>query len=107
MVHKEGVFLYLIKRNQTFHYRARIPADLIPILGKREVRFSLKTANRKKAKKIAKALSQRLHTALSKVSAGKTETRNRYTKGYGAKELYEECILKLDYEVDLSGLNNE
>jgi len=40
--------------------------------------------------------------------AGKTETRNRYSKGYRAKELYEEAILKLsaalDYEVDLSGL---
>ena len=36
--------------------------------------------------------------------AGKTETRNRYSKGYRAKELYEEGILKLDYGVDLSGL---
>lgn len=36
--------------------------------------------------------------------AGKTETRQRYAKGYRAKTLYEECILKLDYEIDLSGL---
>ena len=34
------------------------------------------------------------------------ESRNaqRYSKGYRVKELYKECILKLDYEVDLIGL---
>ncbi|RJQ75526.1 MAG: site-specific integrase [Desulfobacteraceae bacterium] len=38
--------------------------------------------------------------------AGKTETRRRYAKGYRIKTLYEECILKLDYEIDLSGLKD-
>ena len=36
--------------------------------------------------------------------AGKTETRKRCAKGYSAQTLYEECILKFDYGVDLSGL---
>ncbi len=36
--------------------------------------------------------------------AGKTETRKRYAKGYRVQTLYEECILKLDYKVDLGGL---
>jgi integrase len=36
--------------------------------------------------------------------AGKTETSTRYSKGYRVQTLYEECILKLDYEVDLSVL---
>ena len=36
--------------------------------------------------------------------AGKTETRNRYSKGYRAEILYEECIVKLDYGIDLSHL---
>jgi integrase len=36
--------------------------------------------------------------------AGKTETSKRYAKGFRAKTLYKECILKLDYGVDLSGL---
>jgi integrase len=36
--------------------------------------------------------------------AGKTETRKRYAKGYNVETLYEECILKLDYTVDLSQL---
>ena len=36
--------------------------------------------------------------------AGHTETRKRYAKGYRVQTLYEECILKLDYELDLSGL---
>lgn len=73
LVHKAGVVLYLIKQNQTFHYRARVPADLIPILGKRELRFTLKTTNRKRAKKMAKALSQRLRTAFNKVRCSKME----------------------------------
>ena len=37
--------------------------------------------------------------------AGKTETRTRYSKGYRVQTLYEECILKLDYELDLSELD--
>ncbi len=38
--------------------------------------------------------------------AGKTETRKRYTKGYRVETLYEECILKLEYKVDLTHLKN-
>ena len=38
--------------------------------------------------------------------AGKTETRKTYTKGYRVETLYEECILKLEYEVNLSSLKN-
>jgi integrase len=33
--------------------------------------------------------------------AGKTETRKRYTKGYTVKNLYEKCVMKLDYRIDL------
>ena len=36
--------------------------------------------------------------------AGKTETRKRYAKGYRVKTLYEEVVLKLDYEIDLGEL---
>ena len=36
--------------------------------------------------------------------AGKTETSKRYAKGYRVKMLYEEVVLKLDYELELSGL---
>ena len=36
--------------------------------------------------------------------AGKTETRKRYAKGYRVQNLYEEVVLKLDYEINLSGL---
>lgn len=36
--------------------------------------------------------------------AGHTETRRRYAKGYRVQTLYEECILKLNYELDLGGL---
>jgi len=33
--------LSLIKQKQTFHLLSKVPADLIPLLGKRELRFSL------------------------------------------------------------------
>jgi hypothetical protein len=36
--------------------------------------------------------------------AGKTETRKPYAKGYRVQTLYEEVVLKLDYEIDLGGL---
>lgn len=39
--------------------------------------------------------------------AGKTETSRRYAKGYRVQELYEECIMKLDYEIDLNGLQSQ
>ena len=38
--------------------------------------------------------------------AGKTETRRTYFKGFRSDVLYKECILKLDYKVDLSHLKN-
>jgi integrase len=38
--------------------------------------------------------------------AGKTETRKTYAKGYRVETLYEECILKLEYQVDLKPLKN-
>ena len=38
--------------------------------------------------------------------AGKTETRRTYFKGYKSDVLYKECISKLKYEVDLTGLKN-
>ena len=38
--------------------------------------------------------------------AGKTEGSRRYFKGYHAKTLYENCILKLDYGIDLIHLKN-
>ena len=36
--------------------------------------------------------------------AGKTETRRTYFKGYRSDVLYKECIIKLEYKVDLSHL---
>lgn len=36
--------------------------------------------------------------------AGKTETRKRYAKGYRVRTLYDECILKLEYRIDLGEL---
>ena len=38
--------------------------------------------------------------------AGKTETTRRYAKGHLVKTIYEEAILKLDFDLDLSHLKN-
>ena len=37
--------------------------------------------------------------------AGKTEARKQYFMGYRIQTFYYECILKLDYEPELSGMN--
>ena len=36
--------------------------------------------------------------------AAKTETRKWYAKGYRVQTLYKKVVLKLDYEINLSGL---
>jgi hypothetical protein len=36
--------------------------------------------------------------------AGKSETRKRYAKGYRIQILYEEVVLRLNYDLDLCGL---
>jgi len=38
--------------------------------------------------------------------AGKTETEKTYVTGHLAKNLYKQCILKLEYQMDLSHLKN-
>ena len=51
-------------------------------------------------------MSMVMETAIEELrgGAGKTEGSKRYFKGYHAETLYEECILKLDYGIDLSHL---
>jgi len=52
---------HLIRRDGTFYYRARIPADLQPKYGKHEVWISLKTSNRHDAElKLAQLHNQKL-----------------------------------------------
>jgi hypothetical protein len=51
----------LLSRNGTYYFRAKIPTDLLPHYApKREIKFSLKTTDKKKAWQLAQAASLRL-----------------------------------------------
>jgi len=84
--------LYLFKQNQTFHYRARVPADLIPILGKRELRFSLKTGDRKQAKKLTWVVTQRSLGAFNKVRLPQLEVCAMIEQGTLTREKLNELM---------------
>ena len=47
----------LFRRNSTYYFRARIPRDLQPYLGKAEEKFSLKTKDYAEAKRLAREAS--------------------------------------------------
>ncbi|WP_198005558.1 DUF6538 domain-containing protein [Thioalkalivibrio thiocyanodenitrificans] len=48
---------HLLKRDSTYYFRAKIPVDLQPYLGKREERFSLKTKDHREACRLARQAS--------------------------------------------------
>ena len=47
---------YLICRGGVYHFRMRVPKNLVPIVGQKEVHRSLKTSNRRVAQSMAHAL---------------------------------------------------
>ena len=47
----------LFKRNSTYYFRARIPRDLRPYLGKTEEKFSLRTRGPVQARRLARQAS--------------------------------------------------
>ncbi|MCW8905976.1 MAG: site-specific integrase [Sedimenticola sp.] len=48
---------HLFKRNSSYYFRAKIPRDLQPYLGKQEEKFSLKTKDYREAKKLVRQAS--------------------------------------------------
>jgi len=42
---------HLIRRNGTYQYRRRVPLELVAVIGKKEIQFSLGTSNLTEAKK--------------------------------------------------------
>lgn len=51
----EGFFLHLIKSNEIFLFRCRVPKQLVPFLGTREIKRSLKTRDKRLARAAAAA----------------------------------------------------
>jgi integrase len=54
---------YLIVRGGRFHFKMRVPSELIPVFGMRFVRKSLKTADEKAAKRSAEVLTSKVRFA--------------------------------------------
>ncbi len=48
-VEKVSGHTHLYRRGARYYYRCRVPHDLVAVLGKQEVKFSLNTADRREA----------------------------------------------------------
>ncbi len=56
---------YLIRRNRRYHFRIRVPKDLVNVVGQREIRRTLRTSDYS----LAKSIAQTLHTNAENVFA--------------------------------------
>lgn len=72
MVHK-----YLFQRNQTYYFRWRVPASLIPVIGKTEIKRSLKTRHPHEAYARAAKLLRLVHIAKQGNLAGLSSVLTR------------------------------
>lgn len=61
---------YLLKRGKIYHVRLWVPLDIRCILGRRELKKSLKTSNKREAKIAAKVLSARAEKFYLRARAG-------------------------------------
>jgi hypothetical protein len=53
---------YLKQRDNILHVRKRVPLDLIPLLGRREIHCSLRTSDQRQAKNLARTILTNLET---------------------------------------------
>jgi len=51
---------YLFQRNQIWYFRQRVPIDLVPLFGRKQIKSSLKTQDVSVAKRQAVSLASRL-----------------------------------------------
>jgi hypothetical protein len=56
---------YLIRRNDHYHFRIRVPSDLAPLIGQREIHRSLGTADLKAARGLARLIASKADVAFS------------------------------------------
>ena len=64
---------FLLGRQGLYYFRKRIPQKLVHILNKREIKLSLKTSNKKKAKIIASQLLVNVEMGLIDLNNSKRE----------------------------------
>lgn len=58
-----------------------VPPALVPIIGKKELRFTLKTGDKRVATRRAHVLSKRVHNAFNRLSLSKWEVRFMLKQG--------------------------
>ena len=73
---------YLIRPHHAFCFRLSVPPDLQPIIGEKELRYSLETCYRDEAQSKAKALSEKVHQLFAGLrkfkEKGMTQELNQY-----------------------------
>ena len=65
---------HLFRRNSTYYFRAKIPPDLQPFLGRCEEKFSLKTKNPREARRLVRPASADFEWCCERLRA-ETEAR--------------------------------
>jgi hypothetical protein len=61
---------HLILRNGKYHFKMRVPADLIPIFKTAFISRSLKTSDEKAAKRLAEALTTKIRASFDLIRSG-------------------------------------
>ncbi|MDG5467280.1 site-specific integrase [Deltaproteobacteria bacterium IMCC39524] len=64
---------YLVKRNQTYYYRIKIPTDLTHLIPSKEIKLSLKTRNLDAAKLLAASVNAKIQSLFGLLRAGVIE----------------------------------
>ncbi|RJQ75525.1 MAG: hypothetical protein C4519_15745 [Desulfobacteraceae bacterium] len=73
--------MFLCKQKRTFHLRIMVPPSIVPIIGKKEIRFTLRTGDKRVATEKARLLSERVHNAFNKLSLQQWEVRFMLNQG--------------------------
>jgi hypothetical protein len=92
---------YIQQRGSVFQFVMRVPSDLIPRIGKKFVRMSLKTRDPKEAIKRAEPLAEKYLSQFEALQADKTllpehaaRTAKQIAQGYGAIEHFLNLVVE-------------
>jgi len=58
---------YLVRNSHGYCFRMVVPKDLRPLIGKRELRYSLKARHRNRAENIAQSIGYKIKTLFGKI----------------------------------------
>lgn len=106
--------MFLIRQNRIYHLRIDVPLVLVPIIGKKELRFTLKTGDKRVATRKARVLSTRVHNAFNKLSASRPEVRFMIQQGKLTKndihrlirQYVNESLEEYKFSIDLAAGGN-